>query len=158
MRAIEWTHAAGIRSKGLFMLGYPGETPETIKQTKAFVKQIPLTIMNLTKFTPYPGSPIYKEIYGTSIRDDHWEKMNGMNFLWTADGLTAEELDRAYRQILVGFYSQHRVGRQYFLATLRYPRHLLRLFRFFGAMAQARLRRGLQRLRGRQEQQVIQLD
>ncbi|MEM6707994.1 MAG: radical SAM protein [Pseudomonadota bacterium] len=158
VRAIGWTHDAGIRSKGLFMLGYPGETPETIEQTKQFVKRIPLTIMNLTKFTPYPGSPIYKEIYGTSIRDDHWEKMNGMNFVWTTEGLTEEQLNRAYRQILTGFYSQERVGRQYFFATLRYPRHLLRLMKFFAAMGYSKARRTIRRLFGEREQGLVQLD
>ncbi|MEM1436123.1 MAG: radical SAM protein [Pseudomonadota bacterium] len=158
VKAIEWTHAAGIRSKGLFMLGYPGETPDTIAQTRAFVRRIPLTIMNLTKFTPYPGSPIYKEIYGTSIRDDHWEKMNGMNFVWTTEGLTEAQLNRAYRDILVGFYTQHRVGKQYFLSTLRYPRHLLRLLRFFAAMGSSRIRRLLGRAAGKAEPQLVQLD
>ncbi len=51
-RAINWTAAAGIRCKGLFMLGYPGETDKTIAKTKAFVKRIPMTTMNLSKFTP----------------------------------------------------------------------------------------------------------
>ena len=32
--------------------------------------------MNLTKFTPYPGSPIYVDMYGTKIRPDDWRKMN----------------------------------------------------------------------------------
>lgn len=158
VRAIGWTHNAGIRSKGLFMLGYPGETPETIEQTRQFVKSIPLTIMNLTKFTPYPGSPIYREIYGTSIRDDHWEKMNGMNFVWTTDGLTEAQLNKTYKQILTSFYSQHRVGRQYFLSTLRYPPHFLRLLRFFGAMARARIRGWFKSQRGVEQTPMVHLD
>jgi radical SAM superfamily enzyme YgiQ (UPF0313 family) len=87
-QAVNWTAAAKIRVKGLFMLGYPGETGESIEMTKSFVRRIPMTIMNLTKFTPYPGSPVYRELYGTSIRDDHWEKMNGMNFVWSPPGIT----------------------------------------------------------------------
>ena len=108
-QAVDWTAAAGIRVKGLFMLGYPGETPESIEMTKAFVRRIPMTIMNLTKFTPYPGSPVYRELYGTTIRDDHWEKMNGMNFVWAPDGISVEELDRHYQDVLGCFYRQKRV-------------------------------------------------
>ncbi len=66
-QAIKWTHDAGIRVKGLFMLGYPGETQETINETKEFIERAPMTTMNLSKFTPYSGSPIYKKLYGTSI-------------------------------------------------------------------------------------------
>jgi radical SAM superfamily enzyme YgiQ (UPF0313 family) len=130
-RAINWTAAAGIRCKGLFMLGYPGETDETIAQTKAFIKRIPMTTMNLTKFTPYPGSPIYREIYGTNICDDHWEKMNGMNFVWVADGFTKESLDQEYQAILISFYKQHRIAHKYIAMTFQHSAHFKRLVRFF---------------------------
>ena len=129
-QAIKWTAAAGIRTKGLFMLGFPGEDSETIAQTKAFIRRIPMTIMNLTKFTPYPGSPIYRDIYGTNIREDHWEKMNGMNFVWSPDGISVEELDRQYQSILTAFYKRPRVGWYYTKLTIHYPNHLLRLLRF----------------------------
>jgi hypothetical protein len=56
--------------------------------------------MNLTKFTPYPGSPVYRELYGTAIRDDHWEKMNGMNFVWAPDGISVQALDRHYQDVI----------------------------------------------------------
>jgi radical SAM superfamily enzyme YgiQ (UPF0313 family) len=128
-QAVHWTAAAGIRVKGLFMLGYPGETIESIELTKAFVRRIPMTIMNLSKFTPYPGSPIYREIYGTSIRDDHWEKMNGMNFVWAPEGISTDELDHHYLDVIAKFYRQKTVRRQYVKLSLRHPGHLMRLTR-----------------------------
>lgn len=128
--ALEWTHAAGIRSKGLFMLGYPGETPETIAETKAFLKSVPLTIMNLTKFTPYPGSPVYRDLYGTKIREDHWQKMNGMNFLWAPEGMTIEQVDSEYKKVLLSFYSQAKIPWYYTKFTLRHPAHFRRFLHF----------------------------
>jgi anaerobic magnesium-protoporphyrin IX monomethyl ester cyclase len=128
--AVKWTAAAGIRVKGLFMLGYPGETPETIQMTRDFVRRIPMTIMNLTKFTPYPGSPVYRDLYGTNIRDDHWEKMNGMNFVWAPEGISVEELDRHYQEILVSFYKRRQIGHYYLKLTIQYPNHFYRLLRF----------------------------
>jgi hypothetical protein len=128
-QAVEWTNAAGIRVKGLFMLGYPGETSESIEMTKEFVRRIPMTIMNLTKFTPYPGSPVYRELYGTSIRDDHWEKMNGMNFVWAPDGISVAELDRHYLDVISSFYRHKRVRRAYVRLSLKHPGHLRRLIR-----------------------------
>jgi anaerobic magnesium-protoporphyrin IX monomethyl ester cyclase len=148
-RAVNWTAEAGIRVKGLFMLGYPGETPETIEMTKAFVRRIPMTTMNLTKFTPYPGSPVYRELYGTTIRDDHWEKMNGMNFVWSPDGISVQALDRHYQDVINWFYRQKRVRRRYLRESIRNPGHLVRLARagvgFGAAKARSYLagRRGL---------------
>jgi len=128
-QAVQWTAAAGIRVKGLFMLGYPGETRESIELTKQFVRRIPMTIMNLTKFTPYPGSPVYRELYGTSIREDHWEKMNGMNFVWAPEGISVDELDRHYLEVISKFYRQPKIQHQYVKVSLRHPGHLFRLTR-----------------------------
>ena len=129
-QAIQWAAEAGIRTKGLLMLGFPGEDQQSIQQTKDFVRRIPLTIMNLTKFTPYPGSPIYRELYGANIRGDHWEKMNGMNFVWSPEGITIEQLDKEYQQILVSFYRRPKIGMYYLKLTLNHPNHLFRLLRF----------------------------
>ena len=139
-QAVKWTADAGIRTKGLFMLGYPGETNETIEMTKDFVRRIPMTIMNLTKFTPYPGSPIYRDLYGTNIRDDHWEKMNGMNFVWSPEGFTAEQLDRKYQEVLTSFYKRRQVGHHYMKMTLQHPNHMARLLRFGAGFVAAKTR------------------
>jgi len=138
--ALRGTHDAGIRSKGLFMLGYPGETMETIALTKEFVKSVPLTIMNLTKFTPYPGSPIYRDIYGTSIREDHWQKMNGMNFLWAPEGMTIDQVNAQYKKVLTAFYSQGKIPWYYTKFTLRHPAHFLRLLNFARVFAVYKVR------------------
>lgn len=138
--AVGWTHAAGIRTKGLFMLGYPGENAATIAATRDFVRRIPMDIMNLTKFTPYPGSPVYVELYGTKIRPEDWRRMNGMNFVWSPEGLSTEQLDRAYQRLLLSFYFRPGVLHHYVLLTLRHPAHLARLLRFGLGYARAKLR------------------
>jgi radical SAM superfamily enzyme YgiQ (UPF0313 family) len=139
-QAVRWTHEAGIRSKGLFMLGYPGESPDTIAATRDFVRRIPLDIVNLSKFTPYPGSPIYLELYDTRIRAEDWRRMNGMNFVWSPDGISNEALDRAYQRLLLSFYFRARVLHQYLLLTLRHPAHAARVVRFGLGYARATLR------------------
>ncbi|MGH8552268.1 MAG: hypothetical protein ACRERS_03155, partial [Methylococcales bacterium] len=113
-----------------FMLGYPGENRHTIEATKGFVRRLPMTTMNLSKFTPYPGSPIYRDLYGTNIRKDHWEKMNGMNFIWAPEGLSIKELDLEYQNILKGFYKQRKVMHKYLALAFKDPTHLKRLLRF----------------------------
>lgn len=138
-QAVNWTHNAAIRCKGLFMLGYPGESQKTIAITKKFVRRIPMTTMNLSKFTPYPGSPIYKEIYGTKILDDHWKRMNGMNFVWAPEGMTVTELDREYQKILIEFYKRRRIIHKYVDMSIRYPIHLKRLAQFGLGFAKAKI-------------------
>ena len=128
-RAIAWTNEAGINVKGLFMLGYPGETRETIEETKEFVSKLTLTKMNLSKFTPYPGSPIYKKLYNTSIRDEDWERLNGMNFVYTADGFTEDELEEKYQEVIGSFYQRKTIMFHYTKMALANPTHLIRLLK-----------------------------
>jgi len=139
-KALNWAADAGIRIKGLFILGFPGETLETIQKTKEFIRRVPLTIMNLTKFTPYPGSPIYRELYKTNIRDDHFKKMNGMNFLWAPEGMTVKELDQQYQSLLLSFYRRPQMTWYYIKFTLRYPAHLTRLSKFLFLLMVAKVR------------------
>jgi radical SAM superfamily enzyme YgiQ (UPF0313 family) len=147
-QAVRWTADAGIRTKGLFMLGYPGETRESIALTRDFVRRIPMTIMNLTKFTPYPGSPVYRDLYGTNIRDDAWEKMNGMNFVWAPEGFTVEELDQEYQRMLKAFYRRPRVTWHYAQLLMSYPNHGRRLSKFLFGLGKAKAKSFLSGRRG----------
>ena len=140
-QAVQWTHKAGIRVKGLFMLGYPGETQESINLTKDFIKRVPMTTMNLSKFTPYPGSPIYKKLYGTSIREEDWERLNGMNFVYRAEGFTEKELDREYQEIIKSFYKRPKILWYYTKMSLVNLTHLKRLTMFFFYFLKSKIKR-----------------
>jgi hypothetical protein len=74
--------------------------------------------------------------------------MNGMNFVWSPEGFSIEQLDRAYQRLLLSFYFRPHVVHQYVLLTLRHPTHLLRLLRFGAGYAGAKLRSLLAGRRG----------
>jgi anaerobic magnesium-protoporphyrin IX monomethyl ester cyclase len=94
---------AGIRTKGLLMMGLPGETEESIKKSMAYVASLPIDDFNLTKFTPFPGSPIHKTIreFGTFNEDP--ALMDCMHFVFVPDGFTKERLEKLYGE----FYAAH---------------------------------------------------
>lgn len=98
---------AGIRVKGLLMMGLPGETENSIKRSQQYVFSLPIDDFNLAKFTPFPGSPVYKTIKegGAEIGDftEDLEKMDCMEFLFIPKGITRQRLD----ELFVGFYKQH---------------------------------------------------
>ena len=80
---------AGIRTKGLLMMGLPGETEESIRRSMEYVFSLPIDDFNLTKFTPFPGSPIYETIRELGDFDEDWEKMDCMHFQFVTKGMTA---------------------------------------------------------------------
>ncbi|MCP5003430.1 MAG: radical SAM protein, partial [Planctomycetes bacterium] len=84
---------AGIRTKGLFMMGLPGESEESIDKTINYALSLPLSDVNMAKFTPFPGAPLYKDIKKYGSFDENWELMNCTNFVFVAKNFTKERLE-----------------------------------------------------------------
>jgi radical SAM superfamily enzyme YgiQ (UPF0313 family) len=61
-RALTWAHKAGIKNWGYFIIGLPTETEDTIRQTIAFAKKLPLDIALFHVAAPYPGTPFFFEV------------------------------------------------------------------------------------------------
>jgi radical SAM superfamily enzyme YgiQ (UPF0313 family) len=96
-RALKWAHAAGIKNWGYFIIGLPGETPETIQQTIKFAKALPLDIALFHVAAPYPGTPFFFEVLennwfrpGTQWEQVDMDKSTVLDY----QGMTAEELER----------------------------------------------------------------
>ena len=62
VKALDWAHAAGIHNWGYFIIGLPGETEETIQETIAYAKRLPLDICLFHIAAPYPGTPFFFEV------------------------------------------------------------------------------------------------
>ena len=58
-RVIEWAHNAGIRVKGFFIVGMPGESYDTIEETKQFINDCPCDDYDFSLLTVLPGSKIW---------------------------------------------------------------------------------------------------
>jgi radical SAM superfamily enzyme YgiQ (UPF0313 family) len=68
-KAIELTRQAGITPSATFIVGMPGETKETIKETVKFCKEA--QIFNTLFFVvPYPGTFLYSELKNKNQIDD----------------------------------------------------------------------------------------
>ena len=61
-RGLKWAREAGIKNWGYFIIGLPGETEETIRQTIDFAKELPLDIALFHVAAPYPGTPFFFEV------------------------------------------------------------------------------------------------
>jgi hopanoid biosynthesis associated radical SAM protein HpnJ len=54
-------HDLGITIHGTFILGLPGETKDTIKQTIEFAKELDLFSIQVSLAAPYPGTELYQQ-------------------------------------------------------------------------------------------------
>ncbi len=105
-QAVRATRAAGIRVKGLFILGTPEESRGTVDEMRAFMRSLPLTTINLSKFTPFPGSELRGPTQGGLL--DAPERLNGMNFVVPSKHLSIDELEREYTRTIRSFYHRPR--------------------------------------------------
>lgn len=76
--ALNWAHKAGIKNWGYFIIGLPGETLETIRETIEFSKKLPLDIALFHVAAPYPGTPFFFEVVenGWFRTGVNWEEVD----------------------------------------------------------------------------------
>jgi anaerobic magnesium-protoporphyrin IX monomethyl ester cyclase len=122
VRAAETLKAhSDIQLEGLFILGIPGETPDDTRTTIRYAKALPIDMAQFSLFTPYPGSPIFRELaerraIDTGIRHDGtldpsvWPRysayacFSGIEPIWVTAGHTAASLRAFQKQALREFY------------------------------------------------------
>jgi radical SAM superfamily enzyme YgiQ (UPF0313 family) len=103
--SLGWARKAGIKNWGYFIIGLPGETEETIRETIDFAKDLPLDIALFHIAAPYPGTPFFNEVVknGWFRPGVRWEEVD-MDESTVLDypGLSAERLEywqkRAFRE------------------------------------------------------------
>jgi anaerobic magnesium-protoporphyrin IX monomethyl ester cyclase len=117
--------AAGLRAKGLFMMGLPGETEDSIRRTSDFVISLGLDDMNMAKFTPFPGAPLWKTIREEGAFEEDWEQMNCLNFVFVPKSIGSRELlNQLYNEHVKRFYT-HKAWIRKFRKRIWQHRHSL---------------------------------
>jgi anaerobic magnesium-protoporphyrin IX monomethyl ester cyclase len=88
------------------MMGHPTEDEQSLRETVEFLRHAPLDLAQVTKFTPYPGTPSYAGIAEHGAFDEDWSRMNAMNWVFVPHGLDAPTLDRYFRLAYRTFYGR----------------------------------------------------
>ncbi|MCA9917343.1 MAG: radical SAM protein [Anaerolineales bacterium] len=104
-RSLQWSRNAGIKNWGYFIIGLPGETEATIRETIDFSKGLPLDIALFHVAAPYPGTPFFFEVVknGWFRPGTRWEQVDmDKGTVLDYEGLPAERLlywqRRAFRE------------------------------------------------------------
>ncbi len=104
-KALTWARKAGIKNWGYFIIGLPGETENTIRQTIDFSKKLPLDIALFHVAAPHPGTPFFFEVVkeGWFRPGARWEQVDmDKETVLDYPGLPAERLlcwqRRAFRE------------------------------------------------------------
>jgi anaerobic magnesium-protoporphyrin IX monomethyl ester cyclase len=82
--AVRLFSRAGIGTAGFFMVGYPGETYESVEGTFALSLSLPLNEIWFTIPLPLPGTPLFSRVAELSAWED-WEYSNQVKFLYPTE-------------------------------------------------------------------------
>ena len=133
-RAIKFTSDAkklGIKIFGCFMLGLPGETKETIKQTFNFAKKINPDMAFFQQAVPFPGTEFYDWVktkgYLIAKNWNDWLDESGrLNFIVSYPELTTEDIKNMREELTIKFYSSPKWIAQAVLHNL-HPDEMIRI-------------------------------
>jgi anaerobic magnesium-protoporphyrin IX monomethyl ester cyclase len=75
---------SGIETAGFFMVGYPGETHETIEATFAWALKLPLNEISFTTPFPLPGTKLFDKVGGLQA-DADWSYENENRLIFRSE-------------------------------------------------------------------------
>ena len=137
--AIQNLRAAGIKSFGFFIFGYPGDTPASIARTAAYAREIDPDFANFYPAVPYPGTEMYEKCRRDGMLTTHdWSKLEYSYYV-----LRNEVLDEA-----VVMSAIRRATRRFYLRPSWMARHAVDLLRLVHSSARLVLHAAVRLVRG----------
>ena len=109
VQAVHHFKQAGIEVAGFFIVGYPGETTDSIEQTFALALSLPLDEISFNVPFPLPGSNLFDRVSGIDPSKD-WSQENDITFVYTSE-FDLTWIRRRIRQTMKAF-NQGKIGRQ----------------------------------------------
>ena len=103
---LDWREHGVITTAG-YILGFPGDTPETIVRDIEIIKrELPIDILEFFFLTPLPGSADHQRLHSAGVEMDADLNKYDLNHVTTRhDKMNQEEWERAYRLAWDTFYS-----------------------------------------------------
>lgn len=114
-KAVKTVVRHGIKAGGFFILGYPGETTETMLKTIKFASRLPLDYFSMTIPYPLPGTKLYEQVKDRMISEE-WEKpAHGYDHkLLFKHDFTVEKLKYGMRKAVLQAKLRKKLGPFYF--------------------------------------------
>jgi radical SAM superfamily enzyme YgiQ (UPF0313 family) len=133
--------AHGIATSGFFIIGFPGETLQQIRNTLRFAEELALDRTYIFFYTPLPGTPLAEEALRGGWVGPGFDFESANNYFHpsvTPAGVTAEELARMQRR---AFWhcnlrplrrAPWRFARNYWATLKEHPEFFARFLRVIG--------------------------
>lgn len=104
-KAVDSCKKVGLRTHASFMVGLPGESPQTLKDSQRFAEELDIE-HGYHFLSPFPGTTISEEIenYDLEILTDDWNRYDANKAIVQTSRLTPQEMDDFVENI----YREHK--------------------------------------------------
>jgi radical SAM superfamily enzyme YgiQ (UPF0313 family) len=104
--AVKWAKEAGLLVATSLVVGYPGETVETLKETFDFIYRVRPNAVYLNAATPFPGTALYELVknLGWKMSED-WNQYNTVDFTFENPSLPNEYMKKMRKEFYDRLYS-----------------------------------------------------
>ena len=107
---VERFHQNGVSVLGTFMLGFDGDTKESIMKMPDYIEKIGVDIPRFAILTPYPNTPTYRRLdaEGRMISKD-WNDYDSIHATFLPKNFTARELEEMLVSVSNECYTLKRI-------------------------------------------------
>jgi len=94
-----------LRALGAFIIGFPEETNDDIKETMKFSKKVGVDYAQFTIATPYPGTRLWKyAISKNLILTFNWRKYTTLDPVMKLKNFTTQQITKLLQKAYISFY------------------------------------------------------
>jgi anaerobic magnesium-protoporphyrin IX monomethyl ester cyclase len=113
IKKVAYLEKIGIQVKAMYIIGMPSDTKEKFMSTLEYAKKLNSSYAQFSVFTPYPGTPAFKEYEGL-ITTTKFENFNQWQLVFKHPNFTENDvrnlLTRSYRTYYLNFNWIFRFG------------------------------------------------
>ena len=112
-KAVDLFHQNGVTILGTFMLGFDGDTKESIRNMPDYIEQIGVDIPRFAILTPYPNTPVYNRLTeeGRIVSTD-WNDYDSIHATYVPKNFTGRELEELLVSVSTECYTWKRIWKR----------------------------------------------
>ena len=121
-----------IKVKAMYIIGMPKDTKDSFKKTVQYAKKIKSTYAQFSVFTPYPGTPVFKE-YKDKILTNKYEDFTQWKLVFEHANLSKNDVQGLLEYAYTQYYTNPRWAFYFLSNKIKnfYENMLIRFNRFF---------------------------
>ncbi len=110
---VEKFHRSGVTILGTFMLGFDGDTKDSITKMPDYIEEIGVDIPRFAILTPYPNTPTYNRFASDGrITSRNWNDYDSIHATFSPKNFTGQELEEMLVRVSNECYTFKRIWKR----------------------------------------------